>query len=154
MGDEPEFDAYTAHHDGCPLCIAAGQGRGSRCAAGNDLWRTYADRWCWPASNAMNTQEIEVFQEREKRLGELLADRLVLRDRSQDARVSCGECRQGKSSVCDDRLPKPWNVLNHCHAFKAGPFEGDLPVVRKFGRPQAKPAAAKPAQEFVRAEDF
>ena len=50
-----------------------------------------------------------------------------------DDRISCGECRQGKSQVCKDVLPKPWDVLNRCHVFEAGPFDADrdLPVVRK-----------------------
>ena len=147
MGDDPTFLAYMDHHNACPTCIAAGQGRGGRCDAGNSLWRLDQDRWCWPASNAMNTQEIELFQQREKRLGDLLADRLVLRDRSMDARVSCGECRQGKSETCADVLPKPWDVLNHCHAFQAGPFD-DLPVVRMIRR------FPKQRQKLVRAEEF
>ena len=59
------------------------------------------DRWCWPRSSAMNGVEIGTFETRlhkftEKGLarkdGEVLADRLVLRDRDQDDRRVCLEC--------------------------------------------------------------
>jgi hypothetical protein len=59
------------------------------------------DRWCWPASDAMNTAEIETFTARLSRFtdkgmtlagGEALADKLVIRDREQDDRHSCFEC--------------------------------------------------------------
>lgn len=59
------------------------------------------DRWCWPASDAMNTVEIDTFTARLARLtdkgmttcdGEALADKLVIRDREQDDRHSCFEC--------------------------------------------------------------
>ena len=60
------------------------------------------DRWCWPRSSAMNGVEIGTFETRlhkftEKGLarkdGEMLADRLVLRDRDQDDRRVCLECK-------------------------------------------------------------
>jgi hypothetical protein len=60
------------------------------------------DRWCWPRSSAMNGVEIGTFETRlhkftEKGLagkdGEALADKLVLRDREQDDRRVCMECR-------------------------------------------------------------
>lgn len=59
------------------------------------------DRWCWPHSSAMNGAEIDTFAVRlhkftDKGLaradGELLADKLVLRDREQDDRRVCLEC--------------------------------------------------------------
>lgn len=59
------------------------------------------DRWCWPASAAMNSVEIETFTARLSRFtdrgmtiveAEVLADRLVIRDREQDERHSCFEC--------------------------------------------------------------
>lgn len=59
------------------------------------------DRWCWPASAAMNRVEIETFTARLSRFtdkgmtiaeGEVLADKLVIRDREQDGRHSCFEC--------------------------------------------------------------
>lgn len=61
-----------------------------------------ADRWCWPKSSAMNGAEIDTFAVRlhkftDKGLpradGELLADKLVVRDRDQDDRQVCLECR-------------------------------------------------------------
>jgi hypothetical protein len=60
------------------------------------------DRWCWPHSSAMNGPEIDTFAMRlhkftDKGLaykdGEALADKLVLRDREQDDRRLCLECR-------------------------------------------------------------
>ena len=59
------------------------------------------DRWCWPVSDAMNTVEIDTFTARLSRFttkgmtladGEVLADKLVIRDREQDDRYSCFEC--------------------------------------------------------------
>jgi hypothetical protein len=59
------------------------------------------DRWCWPQSSAMNGAEIDTFAVRlhkftDKGLpradGEMLADKLVLRDREQDDRRVCLEC--------------------------------------------------------------
>ena len=60
------------------------------------------DRWCWPHSSAMNGAEVDTFSIRlqkftEKGLtriaGEILADTLVLRDRDQDERRVCLECK-------------------------------------------------------------
>ena len=60
------------------------------------------DRWCWPFSSAMNGAEIDTFAARlhkfaDKDLarndGETLADKLVLRDRDQDDRRICLECK-------------------------------------------------------------
>ncbi len=59
------------------------------------------DRWCWPHSPAMNGAEIDTFTARlhqftDKGLpsagGEMLADKLVIRDREQDDRRVCLEC--------------------------------------------------------------
>ena len=60
------------------------------------------ERWCWPHSSAMNGAEIDTFAARlhkfaDKGLarndGETLADKLVLRDRDQDDRRVCLECK-------------------------------------------------------------
>lgn len=60
------------------------------------------DRWCWPHSSAMNSAEIDTFAARQHRFtdkgltrndGETLADKLVLRDREQDDRRVCLECK-------------------------------------------------------------
>lgn len=59
------------------------------------------DRWCWPHNMAMNGAEIDTFTARlhkftDKGLpsagGEMLADKLVIRDREQDDRRVCLEC--------------------------------------------------------------
>lgn len=63
--------------------------------------QTGSDLWCWSHSSAMNTQEIATFivrLEQFSRKGvslseaELLAERLVLRDRDEDDRQLCLEC--------------------------------------------------------------
>lgn len=72
------------------------------------------DRWCWPHSTAMNTAEIEAFTQRTilfNRRGlpaleaELLADKLVNRDRDGDDRRLCLECgnlsRAGGAMRCN-----------------------------------------------------
>ena len=60
------------------------------------------DRWAWPHSDAWNTGEIELFNRRAAlfaRRGagdvqaEAMADRLVRRDREEDDRHICHECR-------------------------------------------------------------
>ena len=60
------------------------------------------DRWCWPHNSAINTAEIDAIAERTalfNRRGlavldaELLADKLVTRDREpDDRRLLCLEC--------------------------------------------------------------
>ncbi|WP_157040287.1 hypothetical protein [Polaromonas naphthalenivorans] len=59
------------------------------------------DRWCWPHSSAMTGREIDTMVERTalfNRRGlaaleaELLADKLVTRDRDGDERRLCLEC--------------------------------------------------------------
>ena len=60
------------------------------------------DRWCWPRSSSMNGLEIDTFAARlhkftDKGLprtdGETLADKLEVRDRDQDDRRVCLECK-------------------------------------------------------------
>jgi len=90
-----------------------GTGQQPDTQAANDL-DTAPDRWCWPQSSAWNTGEIELFNRRAAlfvRRGasdtqaEKLADALVLRDRDEDDRRACMECRhlQGNS---------PWGCGN------------------------------------------
>ncbi len=59
------------------------------------------DRWCWPNSTAMTGSEIDLFTVRLARFtdkgvihgdAELMADRLVTRDRENDDRGLCLEC--------------------------------------------------------------
>lgn len=103
------------------------------------------DRWCYPHSSAMNTAEIENFMARLSRFStkgmtifdaEALADKLVTRDREQDDRRFCLECRylagHGPGSwrcsnwqaagiaICsrDAQLPADLVVqLQRCHGF-------------------------------------
>ena len=60
------------------------------------------DRWCWPHSSAMTGAEIDTFAARLHQFthkglarthGEALADKLVVRDREQDDRRVCLECK-------------------------------------------------------------
>lgn len=60
------------------------------------------DRWCWPHSSAMTGAEIDTFVARLHRFthkglahthGEALVDKLVVRDREQDDRRVCLECK-------------------------------------------------------------
>ena len=60
-----------------------------------------SDRWCWPHSSAMNGREIDTFMVRFNRFtaggltrtnGQVIADRLVRRDRELDDRHVCLEC--------------------------------------------------------------
>ena len=102
------------------------------------------DRWCWPASDAMNTAEIETFTARLSRFsdkgltiadGEGLADKLVTRDRESDDRRVCLECvhltavggwRCGNwrhagvaIKARDAQLPTDFvNLLQRCDGFK------------------------------------
>lgn len=111
------------------------------------------DRWCWPHSTAMNSEEIDSFNSRvslflERGLGQeeasSLADRLVIRDRDEDDRSVCLECaylqrfgRCGnwrKAGVAiaskDAQLPQEFTVLlQRCDGFAKGTsliFEGFL----------------------------
>lgn len=100
--------------------------------AANDAAPTQApgaDRWCWPHSDAMNSAELESFAARLARFvstgmragaAESLADRLVKRDRDADDRVSCAECRHGRSTRCPDGAPLPRDVLHRCDGFSEG----------------------------------
>ena len=60
-----------------------------------------SDRWCWPHSTAMNGSEIDLFTARLARFttkgvihgdAELIADKLVMRDRDDDDRALCLAC--------------------------------------------------------------
>ncbi|WP_298829374.1 hypothetical protein [uncultured Piscinibacter sp.] len=70
--------------------------------------------------------EIEAFISRCDRLlrwgwaeldAERLAERLVLRDREQDDRHACAECRYGRARTCPDGSPLPLGVLHRCGGF-------------------------------------
>ena len=78
---------------------------GGESAAANDATAD-PDRWCWPKSSAMNGEEIDTFVARlhkftdkglSQTVGEMLADKLVIRDREQDDRRLCLECLHLKS---------------------------------------------------------
>ena len=85
-----------------PLMLAASLALDAAIVAAGILPRRGLDADCWPHSTAMNGAEIDLFTTRlhrftEKGLtvtdGEVLADKLVLRDREADDRRFCLECR-------------------------------------------------------------
>lgn len=72
------------------------------------------DRWAWPHSSAMNGQEIstlmarqDLFQQRgaSPQDAERMADKLVIRDRGDDERHACLECRHLRGML-------PWRCGN------------------------------------------
>lgn len=99
------------------------------------------DRWCWPATEAMNTREIDTFTMRlalftdkgmALDIAESLADKLVTRDREKDDRAVCFECthlqrggRCGNWQIAgvarragDAQLPvELLHQLQHCDGF-------------------------------------
>ena len=104
-----------------------------------DMTRCHAGAW--------TDAEIATFLARTKRFAgrddaEDLAERLILRDRDADDRITCGECRQGKSARCDNVMPIPWEVMNRCERCQPGDFDADrdLPTVR----PRFKRAITQP----------
>ena len=48
-----------------------------------------------------------------------LAERLVLRDRDDDDRVLCVECKHGRATHCPEGSPQPPEVLHGCDGFNA-----------------------------------
>lgn len=100
-------------------------------AAENDTPTADPDRWCWPHSSAMNTGEIELFNRRaalfvrrgaEEDQAERLADALVQRDREDDDRHACLECRHLQGNA-------PWRCGNW-HAAGVAVHPGDTGLAR------------------------
>ena len=91
-----------------------------------------SDLWCWPHSSAMNTLEIDTFIVRLEQLtrkgvslpnAELLAERLVLRDRDEDDRQLCLECQYLQGDV------GRWRCSNaHAARMAVGIANAPLPV--------------------------
>ena len=84
------------------------------------------DRWCWPHSQVMTGREIDTFAERSNQFNrrgltaldaELLADKLVNRDRDGDDRHLCVECRHCRPGLrCVNKLAV-LHVLQRCDHF-------------------------------------
>lgn len=91
------------------------------------------DRWCWPHSSAMNGVEIDTFAARLARFtykgltrndGETLADKLVVRDREQEDRRVCLECRHFSGHGAAS-----WRCGNlQAVGIPLGPHEAQLPA--------------------------
>jgi hypothetical protein len=85
-----------------PLLLAASLALDASIVAAGALPGSDPDADCWPHSTAMNGTEIDLFTARLHRFtdkgltiadGEVLADKLVVRDREADDRRFCMECR-------------------------------------------------------------
>ena len=84
------------------------------------------DRWAWPHSSAMTGREIDTFAARSNQFNrrglaaldaELLADKLVNRDRDGDDRHLCVECRHCRPGLrCVNKLAV-LHVLQRCDHF-------------------------------------
>ena len=125
------------------------------------------DRWAWPHSDAWNTGEIELFNRRAAlfvRRGandvqaEALADRLVRRDREEDDRHLCHECRHLRGGLpgwlCGNGaaagvptsgwgagLPAPMVAqLQRCPGFAAAGLPTTAPTFVAAPAPAAAPA--------------
>ena len=92
---EPGFVGFVACPDGPSEKFTAPQQPPANEATSDP------DRWCWPHSSAMNTEEIDTFTARLARFtdkglhlsdAEALADKLVTRDRDNDHCRLCLEC--------------------------------------------------------------
>lgn len=86
------------------------------------------DRWCWPYSEAMNAAEIETFTVRLIHFvsrgatgAEAMADLLVRRDRQQDERNLCVECRGCRPGLRCSRGLAVLDVLQRCDNFDHHP---------------------------------
>lgn len=103
---EPPEEEHEAGFVGFVACPPAPiqEIRALKCAANDATAKTLTadpDCYCWPHSDAMNGQEIDIFTERlakftDKGLrldeAERLADKLAIRDREADDRRLCLEC--------------------------------------------------------------
>ena len=96
------------------------------------------DRWCWPHSSAMNGAEIDTFAARlhkftDKGLprthGEALADKLVLRDRDQDDRRICLECKHLTGYGVDSWRCGNWQAAAVANCSRDAQLASDLVVL-------------------------
>ncbi|MGP1692182.1 MAG: hypothetical protein ACTS6O_06715 [Giesbergeria sp.] len=118
-------------------------------------------RWAWPHSNAMNGQELDTFMARQNLFrqrgttpqdAERVADKLVGRDRGEDDRRLCLECRhlRGESTYrCGNARAAGLHpdlardmvlTLQHCHGYDAA----RLPIGVIVDAAPPAPAAAPP----------
>ena len=122
---------------------------------------TDPDRWAWPHSSAMNGQELDTLMARQDLFcqrgasaqdAERVADKLVDRDRGEDDRRLCLECRhlRGESTYrCGNARAAGLHpdlardmvlTLQHCHGYDAA----RLPVGVIVDAAPPAPAAAPP----------
>lgn len=122
---------------------------------------TDPDRWAWPHSSAMNGQELDTLMARQDLFcqrgasaqdAERVADKLVDRDRGEDDRRLCLECRhlRGESTYrCGNARAAGLHpdlardmvlTLQHCHGYDAA----RLPIGVIVDAAPPAPAAAPP----------
>lgn len=109
--------------EGSKVATVAGVASVQR-GAGNPLLSTAQAHDCH--SPSWSDAEIQTFTMRRDRLlrwgyseqeADNLAERLTLRDREQDDRSLCAECRHGRLRRCPDGAPLPGDVLHRCAGF-------------------------------------
>jgi hypothetical protein len=105
-------------------------------------YRKRADQYCWPHSDAMNGQEIDAMVARISRFrgkgmgvdaAELLADKLVQRDRGLDDRVVCLECVSLLGNTRGAQRCANWQKANLGQKASALPPEFVLALQRCLG---------------------
>ena len=93
------------------------------------------DRWCWPQSSAMNGVEIDIFMVRLRNFtdkglptndAEAMADKLVLRDRDQDGRRVCLECKHLGGRVAGSWRCGNWQAAGVAIASRDSQLPADL----------------------------
>lgn len=96
---------------------------GGRLIKGNPyLSREAADRCHTPAWSdaeifALTTRAVKFVRIGLRHDADNLAELLTLRDRDNDDRRLCVECRYGRSARCPDGLPMPLSTLHRCGGF-------------------------------------
>lgn len=105
------------------------------------LGRCSLDRFCWPSSTAMNSDEIGTFLSRKKRLMHLGIDpgqtdevvaKMQMRDRDLDDRICCLECvyltglslrrcnNWQRAGVPQNAIPSDWVLaFQRCNGFRS-----------------------------------
>ena len=125
------------------------------------------DRYCWPHSSAMNGQEVDTLMARqalfmERRASpqdaERMADKLLSRDRGDDERRLCLECRHLRgegtyrcgnaraAGLHTDLARELVLTLQHCHGYDAARLPMGVTVDAAPPAPAAAPPEPAPAQ--------
>ena len=79
--------------------------------------RCHAPEWNDAEIFAATTRAVRFVRIGLRRDADNLAELLALRDRDDDDRRLCVECRHGRATRCPDGLPMPLDTLHRCGAF-------------------------------------